>query len=210
MAEENEYTLDDVAARFRRASRSEPEWSEPSAGTWEAIAAATGVSTAAAQPPANARQSGAPDPAVSRRAWLFGAGGVIAGIALGAAGMAGIDAVRDEAAEAVRRAELTPLDQPNERLGTAELLRRNTGYSLAVEVPEGVSNPDGYVEVWLINTDGQRMVSVGVFAADSLGQFTVDEALIDSGYLIVDLSNEQFDDEPRHSGDTIMRGELRF
>ena len=52
-------------------------------------------------------------------------------------------------------------------------------------------------------------VLLGVFAADSIGRFSIDEALIEGGYLIVDLSNEQFDDEPRHSGDTIMRGELR-
>ena len=78
-----------------------------------------------------------------------------------------------------------------------------------VEVPEGASHLGGYVEVWLINVDGARMVSVGVFAAGTTARFHVSDALIEAGYLIVDLSNEEFDDEPRHSGDTIMRGELR-
>lgn len=202
MTDSNELPLDAVADRFRRAARSEPDWSSPSPGTWDAIAAATGL-------PGPAPAAPEPAPAgVSRRQWLFGLGGLAVG---GAAGLAvgWLTGGRDEVGDAVRRAVLTPLDQPSQQLGRAELLRRSVGYSLAVEVPGGLTNPDGYVEVWLINTDLTRMISVGVFAADEVGRFTVDDALIDSGYLIVDLSNEPFDDEPRHSGDTIMRGELR-
>ncbi|MCC2592447.1 anti-sigma factor [Tessaracoccus sp. OS52] len=215
MSEEAKYSLDDVARRFRRAAESRPTWSDPSPGTWEAIAAGAGLPQlppAPAQPqqlPSAQRSPAAPGgPSTSRRAWLFGAGGVLAGGVLGALGMRLLTGPGDEALETVRRAILTPLDRPDDPRGTAELLRRDIGYSLAVEVPDGVANPDGYVEVWLINTDGQRMVSVGVFAAESVGRFAVDESLIESGYLIVDLSNEQFDDEPRHSGDTIVRGQL--
>lgn len=207
MSEESNYTLDDVARRFSRAVAQDPQWSDPSPGTWEAIAAATGV--APSQSPAPDASEPQAAPSVSRRGWLFGAGGLVVGAIAGAVGMRMADGFFDDLEEAVRRAELTPLDRPNQRLGTAKLLRQQVGYSLSVEVPDGVSNPDGYVEVWLINTDGQRMVSVGVFASDSIGRFSIDEALIEGGYLIVDLSNERFDDEPRHSGDTIMRGELR-
>lgn len=206
MSDDSSYTLDDVARRLRRAVAQDPQWSDPSPGTWEAIAAATGVTPGQGGSPSTEPQ---PSPTVSRRGWLLGAGGFVAGALAGAVGMRMADGFFDDLEEAVRRAELTPLDRPDQRLGTAELLRQQAGYSLSVEVPEGVSNPNGYVEVWLINTDGQRMVSVGVFAADSIGRFSIDEALIEGGYLIVDLSNEQFDDEPRHSGDTIMRGELR-
>ncbi|MHA6524157.1 hypothetical protein [Tessaracoccus sp. G1721] len=208
MTGRDEYPLADVADRFRRAARSEPVWSDPAPGTWDAIAAATGVA------PAPAAASPAPEPAtttpptggIGRRAWLFGVGGLLVGAGAGLA--TGWLTGGDDVGEAVRRAVLTPLDAPDEELGRAELLRRSVGYSLAVEVPGGVANPDGYVEVWLINTDLARMVSVGVFAADEVGRFAIDESLIESGYLIVDLSNELFDDEPRHSGDTIMRGEL--
>ena len=207
MSDDSSYTLDEVARRLRRAVAQDPQWSDPSPGTWEAIAAATGV--AASQRGGSPSTEPQPSPTVSRRGWLLGAGGFVAGALAGAVGMRMADGFFDDLEEAVRRAELTPLDRPDQRLGTAELLRQQAGYSLSVEVPEGVSNPNGYVEVWLINTDGRRMVSVGVFAADSIGRFSIDEALIEGGYLIVDLSNEQFDDEPRHSGDTIMRGELR-
>ena len=209
MTGRDEYPLADVADRFRRAARSEPVWSEPATGTWEAIAAATGVNPASPPPTGTVPQQAAATPSpggVGRRAWLFGVGGLLIGAGAGLA--TGWLTGGDDVGAAVRRAVLTPLDQPGEELGRAELLRRSVGYSLAVEVPGGVANPDGYVEVWLINTDLARMVSVGVFAADEVGRFAIDESLIESGYLIVDLSNELFDDEPRHSGDTIMRGEL--
>lgn len=201
MPESDEYSLADVAARFRAAARTQPDWSDPSPGTWEAVAAATGVPAAAPAATGN-------PPTLGRRAWLIGAAGLGLGAVIGVVGARLADSVLDEVEETVRQAVLTPLEEPDRLLGTAELRRGGSAYSLAVDVPDGVSNPQGYVEVWLINVDGQRMVSVGVFAADAVGRFTIDPALVESGYLIVDLSNELFDDEPRHSGDTIMRGEL--
>ena len=32
--------------------------------------------------------------------------------------------------------------------------------------------------------------------------------LIDQGYVVVDISKEQFDDKPAHSGDSLLRGQL--
>lgn len=209
MIERESYPLDAVADRFRRAAGAEPQWSDPGDGTWEAIAAATGIAAAPAAAPPSEPPPVSPRAGIGLREWLFGLGGLLVGAAAGAAGMWASGGA-DELGDAVRRAVLTPLDRPDEELGRAELLRRTAGYSLAVEVPGGVNNPNGYVEVWLINTDLARMISVGVFAADEVGRFTIDPSLIESGYLIVDLSNELFDDEPRHSGDTIMRGELQL
>lgn len=67
---------------------------------------------------------------------------------------------------------------------------------------------NGYLEVWLINADGKRMVSVGVLRPGESGTFPVTQALIDQGYVIVDISKEQFDDKPAHSGDSLLRGQL--
>jgi hypothetical protein len=36
----------------------------------------------------------------------------------------------------------------------------------------------------------------------------VSQQLIDEGYVIVDISREPFDDQPAHSGQTLVRGEL--
>ena len=68
-----------------------------------------------------------------------------------------------------------------------------------------MSAGSGYVEVWLINTDGKRMVSLGVLSTTQ-ATFPVPPDAIAQGYTIVDLSREQFDDKPQHSGDSVMRG----
>ena len=68
---------------------------------------------------------------------------------------------------------------------------------------------DGYLEVWLINRDLTRMVSVGVIPADAPQiVLPISQELIDEGYVIVDISREHFDDQPAHSGETLVRGEL--
>lgn len=204
MADEAKWDLDETAERFRRSATTAVEASEPSPGTWAAIAAATGIDPEVGAVAGRPAGSGVPA-RLDRRSWLLAGGALVVGAALGAAGSRLVDSRREEV---LGRAVLTPLDQPDESLGRAELRNREPGYALVVEVPEGARNPEGYVEVWLINVDGQRMVSVGVFPANTSATFHIDDALIEAGYLIVDLSNEPFDDEPRHSGDTIMRGEL--
>ena len=220
MPENNiEMSMDEVVERFRRSSQNPPEFSEPSAGTWGAITSALGLPSASAPPdatpvdttPADTTQAGttAPSRGPSRRGLFLGLGGLVVGAALGAGGLRVAQMVNEPRSIPVKRATLTPLDKEDEKLGIAELRPLDVGYSLVVDVPEGAVHPGGYVEVWLINVDLTRMVSVGVFAAGTAAKFFVSDALIEAGYLIVDLSNEEFDDEPRHSGDTIMRGELR-
>ena len=71
-----------------------------------------------------------------------------------------------------------------------------------------LANPDGYLEVWLINTDGKRMVAVGQLADGISGVFSVPQSVIDNGYVIVDISREALDDQPQHSGDSVVRGKL--
>ncbi|MCB0872729.1 MAG: anti-sigma factor [Thermoleophilia bacterium] len=93
-------------------------------------------------------------------------------------------------------------------LGAAELLE-STGATPEIMVSTGrFAHGSGYVEVWLINTDGTRMVSLGVLGDDDRGTFPVPQTLLDRGYRIVDISRERFDDDPAHSGDSVMRGTL--
>ena len=68
--------------------------------------------------------------------------------------------------------------------------------------------PGGYLEVWLINVDLKRMVSVAVLDQGRDTVISIPAVLIAEGYRIVDVSNELFDDKPQHSGDSIMRGTL--
>ncbi|TRW45474.1 anti-sigma factor [Georgenia yuyongxinii] len=66
---------------------------------------------------------------------------------------------------------------------------------------------EGFREVWLIDTDLQRLVSLGVLAG-SEGEFEVPAGLDLAEFAIVDVSEEPMDGDPAHSGDSIVRGEL--
>jgi hypothetical protein len=53
------------------------------------------------------------------------------------------------------------------------------------------------------------MVSVGVLEPGEPAQsFAIPQALLDQGYVIVDISREGYDDSPQHSGDSVVRGTL--
>ncbi|GAA4117528.1 hypothetical protein GCM10022415_15510 [Knoellia locipacati] len=135
---------------------------------------------------------------------LLGAGGVVVADRLQSGSGAGIDVIRT-----VATAELDTLDT-RQRLGTATVSERAGELNLAVSATELDRGDSGYVEVWLINRDGKRMVSVGVLdEGATAGAFPVSRQLLDEGYVVVDLSREQFDDKPQHSGDSIVRGLLR-
>ncbi len=198
-----ERSMEETVQRFRRASQNQPEWSEPSRGSWTGIASALDFQQQSSDAEAPPSAKG-----LSRRTLFAGIGGLVVGAAVGAGGLSLLQ-TNDTPPVPVKSAVLTPLEEEDVRLGTAELRPLDVGYSLVVEVPEVVEHPGGYIEVWLINVDLTRMVSVGVLPANSSAQFFVSDELVDAGYLVVDLSNEEFDEEPAHSGDTIMRGELR-
>ncbi|MBH0131545.1 anti-sigma factor [Salinibacterium sp. NK8237] len=93
----------------------------------------------------------------------------------------------------------------------------SSGVATLEELPDGTRIIDvnldapttdgGYREVWLITTDATALVSLGIVEGTS-GQFTVPDGLDISSYDLVDISEEQFDGDPAHSGDSIVRGQL--
>jgi anti-sigma-K factor RskA len=91
--------------------------------------------------------------------------------------------------------------------GSAELLQTGDGAELRVG-SQGLPAADGFYEVWLINVDGTRMVSLGVLDARGGGTFRVPADLIAQGYRIVDVSLEPYDGNPVHSRDSVIRGDL--
>ncbi len=139
--------------------------------------------------------------------WLAAAAAVALLLGGYAAGrLAGRDA--PGAVPVVATATLTSMDGAR-RLGEAHVVSGPGGPALRVHVDATVPTPaSGYVEVWLINTDLTRMVSIGTLAPGQDTELVVPAAAITAGYRIVDLSNEHFDDKPAHSGDSIMRGTL--
>ena len=192
---------------------------EPSAGLWTRILAETrdapatpafsasaSVVDLADRRAAASSAAASTSPPVRRRAgWIVAAAAacVLAGALVGHALWTGAN---EPSSQIVATTALTTLDASRQQEGTAELLDARGARELRVDattMPTG----SGFVEVWLINADGKRMVSLGVMSTRQ-AVFTVPSGAIEQGYTIVDLSREQFDDKPQHSGDSIMRGTL--
>jgi hypothetical protein len=141
------------------------------------------------------------------------AAGLAAGIALvaglGLGRLTGDAPATPEATDpgtVVAAADLTALDSDAAR-GVASAVEKDDTLTLRVSA-EGLDDSDGVHEVWLINTDGKRMVAIGFLASGDTGQFDVPLGLIEQGYRIVDISVEPDDGDPTHSGVSLARGEL--
>ena len=94
----------------------------------------------------------------------------------------------------------------SQKLGRADLLDQGGETELQVSTAAMPATP-GFVEVWLLKDDGKRMLSIGVLDSQN-GVFAVPPSALAQGYRIVDLSRELYDNDARHSGDSIMRGTL--
>ena len=99
------------------------------------------------------------------------------------------------------------LDAPgtDQALGRATVARSGPQTVLSLDLPE-VDPQDGYLEVWLIDREGNEMVAVGVVGDSWEPRFSIPKRLLKDGYVIVDVSRQSFDEGPEHSGDTVMRG----
>ena len=143
----------------------------------------------------------------SRRSWWL-AGTAAACLLVGVLVGRAVWAPEEAAQPVVATVPLTTLDASKQQEGTAKLLGNQDSQGQELRVDTRPMSPgSGYVEVWLLNTDGKRMVSLGVLSGTE-ATFPVPADAITQGYTIVDLSHEQFDDRPQHSGDSIMRGTL--
>jgi hypothetical protein len=146
--------------------------------------------------------------------WLAGVAAalaLLAGVGLGRLGTG-----TDEAPEAVdpsagtgtvvAATPLTALDSDAER-GEASAVQTDDTFTIRVSA-SALGDEPGVHEVWLINVDGKRMISIGLLASGDEGEFAVPMDLIDEGYRIVDISVEPDDGDPTHSGVSVARGEL--
>ena len=160
-------------------------------------------------------QAGPAEPARRRGVplWLAGVAAglaLLAGIGLGRLGADGggtPEAVPPtDDSTVVAATALTALDSDAER-GEASAVQSDDTFTIRVSASELGDEP-GVHEVWLINVDGKRMISIGLLASGDEGEFAVPVDLIDEGYRIVDISVEPDDGDPTHSGVSIARGEL--
>ena len=92
--------------------------------------------------------------------------------------------------------------------GTADLAVNEDGQQvLVVSLNDSSAGTDGYQEVWLIDENVEGMVSLGILEGSD-GQFVVPDGVDVASFPIVDISNEPFDGDPTHSGDSITRGQI--
>ena len=209
-----------------------PELVAPPASVWDAVeaeldrepesttAAPVSVATLPAAPTVAAPVAG--DDLGRRRAsrasrrrfplaWVAGA--AAAGLVVGVVGTRlvgdeqGISVVPGGSVTTVASTSLDTLDT-QQVMGTADVVRHDGRLDLTLST-QPMDPAGGYLEVWLINKDLKRMVSVGVLEPGTKDQsFVIPQELLDQGYVIVDISREGFDDAPQHSGDSLVRGTL--
>jgi Anti-sigma-K factor rskA len=138
-------------------------------------------------------------------AWVAGA--AAAGLVIGVVGTRAVDDDQGDPVVTVASTSLDTLDTQQAK-GTADVVRHDGRLDLTVST-QPIDPDGGYLEVWLINKDLKRMVSVGVLEPSETGQsFAIPQELLDQGYVIVDISREGFDEAPEHSGDSVVRGTL--
>lgn len=134
--------------------------------------------------------------------WLAAA--AAAGVVIGGVGGVLWSGQDDAPAAVVAETGLDPL--PGwEATGHAAIHEAPDGTrELVLEVDADVAD-DAYQEVWLIDADVTRLVSLGVLEGSS-GRFTVPTGLDLGEFVVVDVSSEPYDGDPAHSGDSIVRG----
>lgn len=66
----------------------------------------------------------------------------------------------------------------------------------------------GYYEVWLINPTTMEMFSIGTLGGGADALLPLPPNVDLKTYSVVDVSAEQYDNNTRHSGDSLLRGSL--
>ncbi len=195
----------------------------PPPRVWEAIAAATGVSTsptnhpsvtpapapAPASVPAPAAPREAPGGTVlpfrsRRRPLLLAAAAVLTGAVVGAGAVAVVQSTGDDG-EAVTTVALDLLPDAS---GSADVVVRDDGSRvLEIDLDAPALEDDSYYEVWVIDRSVAGMYPLG---AVEPGTQTVElpDGIDLAEYPLVDVSVEPLDGDPTHSGVSVARGDL--
>jgi hypothetical protein len=191
----------------------------PDQAMWRNIAAELSIGQAADPTPGLAAEAGTltepsqqTAPPQARRSPRRSAVALAAAIGLiaGVGGTVLVDTLREPEAQVVASAALDPLPGQAGQ-GTAQLVREGETTQLRVSVTGAEPPPaQEYREVWLINTDGERMYSLGVLPVGGTGAYAVPAGLDDSldGFTIVDVSLEPYDGNAAHSLRSQVRGTL--
>lgn len=205
---------------------------EPPPAVWQRIAAQTGVSSVPRSPqvvddvpralddvlplhgPRPAKPAAGPGPAQSPRpAGRLGRGMLLAvaasALAIGAltGSLVTYGVTRPDPATVVAQVRLSALPLDPGADGQARIVRTSTGErNLVVDVSRLEARPGTFYEVWLIDPKIKKMVGIGILTG-SEGEFTIPASIDVGEFPIVDISVQEPGD-PRHSGNSVLRGTL--
>jgi hypothetical protein len=187
----------------------------PAPHVWDAVRDELGLTTTGApadrEPSPDLPHTGASVvPIASRRTrtWLPVAAAACLALLLGVAGGVWWERRETEPPETtLATADLEALPEWAGASGQARVEegpdgRRQVVVSLDAPAPDGT-----YREVWLLAEDVSGLVSLGVLEG-SEGRFDVPDGLDLAAFPVVDVSEEHFDGDPAHSGDSVVRGPL--
>lgn len=150
---------------------------------------------------------GTSDAAAGRAAWLRPVSLVAAALVGLLVGVGSTLLVTRERASTTVVAEtvLRPLEGQARR-GDAEIVVTGNGRQLQLDLRK-VPSGKGYLEVWLLDREGKRLVPLGLLEGTS-GRFTLPAGIDLGEYPVVDVSLEPADGDPAHSGNSLARGTL--
>lgn len=199
------------------------ELEAPGGAVWERIHRELGLAKAVATPPRkgafpSVEHSAAAltatetpaNPVIAlprrRRLWLPLVAAVTVGLVAGFGGNAWWQG-QAAAERVIARAQLDPLPGWNDT-GSAAVAESTDGDRfVTIEVDSQLATETS-TEVWLLTEDATGLVSLG-FLTGTTGRFVVPADIDLAQYPLVDVSSEPNDGDPTHSGDSIVRGELR-
>ena len=195
--------LDALRAIVSQARTLEPEDTPvaPPPRVWEAVVAELG-SDAGAQP----RTEQPTGRLVGRsRTLLVAAAATLVGIVLGAGLTALLTDNDDDGGRVVARTRLAALPD-HSGSGVASVVGTGSARVLELDVT-GLTRGSGFYEVWLLDADAKRLVSLGLLDG-STGRFPLPPQVDVTRFPVVDVSLEPADGNPAHSGDSVVRGTL--
>ncbi len=193
--------LDELSAVVRTARTVTPEDAlvAPPESVWEAVTA----EIAAADAPTDLA-------AVRRRrpSWLLLAAAACVGLVVGAGVVYGVTSDGDAGAQptVLASAPLEPLEGQTAR-GIAKVVDTPSGPQVSVDV-SGLAKADGFYEVWLLDKDATKLISLGVLDGKDHGDFAMPPGVSMADYPVVDVSLEPDDGDPSHSKNSLVRGVL--
>ena len=200
--------LAELRALARRVELGTVTWETPPPGLWDRIAAGADISPAPAnehQPEAGpARETVVPlDRAPRHPRWKVWAVAAAAAVILAVAVGVLVRSGSSDDSTVVAAVNLERLGDAGE--GRAELVERGGSLQLRLAT-SGLDAGDGFLEVWVINTDVTQLVSLGPLRND--GIYDLPAGLDPASFPIVDVSVEPIDGDPTHSGASVLRGQL--